>query len=183
MESAERVLALDLSSQCVGWAVFDNGELVTYGRYRQCGESHGEKLATFDVWLIDLLKWQAPTHVVVEAPYAGRVRHTYGILMLYVGKVLEQHFRHFGEEMPKHHLVPAHLVKRILGVKKGTSHEQNKKRVLLLINQLYGLSLKFKSNDRTKRVSEDDTADAIALNRAWWLRYRPGVISVEVDAS
>lgn len=170
----ERVLALDSSSRACGWAVFDNGELVEYGHYRQQGEGHGERLTNYASWLAQMFQDWQPTRVIYEAPYQGRMRNTYGILSRYVGVIEAVHFAWSGREFEKEEAVPAHLVKKAIGAQKGKDHEQNKKIVLLLVNKRFGLNLRFKGNDISKKVTQDDDADAIALNWAWHRLYRSG---------
>lgn len=170
---AERVLALDSSSKACGWSIFDDGQLVEYGRFLQSGEGHGERLMNFRTWLLSMFAGWQPTIVVYEAPYQGRMRNTYGILTRYVGVIESAHFEHFGKEVGKEESVPAHLVKKAIGAQKGKDHDANKKIVVLLINRAFGLNLKFKANDTKKKVSQDDDADAIALNWAWHCLYRP----------
>jgi Holliday junction resolvasome RuvABC endonuclease subunit len=164
-----RVLALDSSSRACGWSIFDNGALLVHGCYRQTGTGHGERLMNFRAWLLGMLQEWAPHVVIYEAPYQGRMKNTYGILSRYVGIIESAHFEHYGREFDKDEAVAAHLVKRAIGAKKGTDHEANKKIVLLMVNQQFGLNLKFKANDTTKKITQDDEADAIALNWAWHL--------------
>jgi len=123
----------------------------------------------FRVWLLGMFHSWAPNLVVYEAPYQGRMKNTFGILSRYVGLIEAAHFEHFGREFDKSEVVPAHAVKRALGAKKGVNHEANKKIMVVLVNQEFGLKLKFKANDPKKRVTQDDEADAIALNWAWHL--------------
>lgn len=170
----ERVLGFDSSSKACGWSVFDNGQLVAYGRYLQSGTGHGERLMHFRYWILHMFTHWAPHRVIFEAPYQGRMRNTFGVLSKYVAMIEAAHFEHYGREIGETGTMPAHLIKKLIGAKKGKDHEANKKIVLLMINQQFGLSLKFKSNDVTKKVSQDDDADAIALNWAWHLKYRSG---------
>lgn len=156
----------------MGWSIFHEGQLTQHGRYVQVGVSHGERLCRFRVWILRLLEEFRPTQLVYEAPYQGRMRNTFGILSRYAGVVELAHFEHFLEEMPPPNAVPAHLVKKAIGAKKGKDHDENKRIVLLMVNQAFGLGLKWKENDVTKKVSQDDEADAIALNWAWHNLYR-----------
>jgi Holliday junction resolvasome RuvABC endonuclease subunit len=184
LSTGGRLLALDTSSVCVGWALFEGATLVAYGKHQQRGTEHDERLVNFEDWLRALLKEHRPEVVVVEAPYAGRRRFTYGVLMLYLAVVLMVHMRHFGCPMPSAQRVAAHQVKRLCGVqrakqggafeKKGSAHETNKRLMINRINELYGLDLRFKAGDKTKRVSDDDVADAIAVGHAWIVRYVDG---------
>lgn len=165
-------MALDTSSKCVGWSVFDDGQLVQHGRYVQQGKGHGQRLASFRLWTLALLHEFTPEQLVYEAPYSGRMRNTFGVLSKYAGVVEACHYEHFGREIPPANAVAAHLVKKAIGATKGRSHEENKKIVLLLVNQVFGLALKYAQNDTTKKTSQDDEADAIALNWAWHVLYR-----------
>lgn len=180
-DPAERVLALDTSSTCVGWSLFEDGRLLHHGRRRQDGVDHGERLSGFREWLKALLHQYRPSQVVYEKPFAGRRRNAFGVLSLYVAVVLMAHWDAFGAELPDANAVAAREVKRRNKMRKGKDHEGNKKIAVLLANRLYGLRLKFKSNDKTKKVSEDDTADAILLGRAWLIAERPWLI--EADGS
>ena len=173
----ERILSLDISSVCVGFAVHEGGKLMHFGKHIQAGKHHGARLASFRAWLHEMYRKFEPHQVVLEAPYAGRKRFTFGVLMMYVAVVLQTHYEWRQEEMPDENRVQSSVVKRILRVKRGKTHEERKKLMVQLINTLYKLNLRFKADDKTKKVSDDDTADAIALGRAFLLRYRPGVIN------
>lgn len=170
----ERVLALDVSSRCVGWSEFSGGTLHRYGKFVVPGTPghHGERLQEFRVWLARLLRDLEPTVLIYEAPYSGRMRHTFGVLSRYAGVVEALHWEHFGTELLEPQAVPARTVKRAIQAPKGKTHEENKRIVLRLVNERFGLSLRYKDNDPNKRVTEDDVADAIALNWAWHLLYR-----------
>lgn len=152
--------------------MFDDGQLIQHGRFIQQGKGHGQKLATFRQWVLQMLTEFAPEQLIYEAPYSGRMRNTFGILSRYAGIVECCQYEHFGCELPPPNAVAAHMVKKAIGAKKGKSHEDNKKIVTLLVNQVFGLSLKYKEHDTTKKISQDDEADAIALNWAWHVLYR-----------
>lgn len=175
----ERVLALDTSSTCVGWAVFEDGHLVHHGRYRQKQVEHGERLSTFQAWLAAMFRQYMPKQVIYEKPFAGRRRNAFGVLTMYVAVVLLTWFQHTGSEIGEGCAVAARDVKRRNEMRKGKNHEQNKKLGVLLANKLYGLRLKYKSNDKTKKVSQDDEADAILLGRAWLIAERPWLVASE----
>lgn len=175
----ERVLALDLSSVCVGWSIFDEGGPSGHGKYQQKGKGHGEKLTKFSAWLQKMLDEARPDIVVVEKPYPSRNRNAYRALTLYIGKVIELHWQYFGEELSDESQVSSHTVKAALRFPKGQNHEDNKRIAVGCINDLYDLTLRYKKNDRAKDISDDDVADAIALNRAWHLKYRATVMEDE----
>ncbi len=162
-----RVLGLDVSSVCVGYAVFDSGELTRYGKFHQTGKEHGEKLKNFQEWLTTLLRTFTPDQLILEQPYPGQRRHTYGVLSMYVAAVLVAHWAHFGLEMPKGNRLAAHRVKRLIGVPKGGSHAENKEIMVREINRLYGTGLRFRKTSTVQHTTDDDVADAIALVAAW----------------
>lgn len=164
-----KILALDTSSVAVGWSIFTNGGLRDHGVYRHVGESHDEKMFHFHGWLLAMLAEHEPNEVIYEAPYSGARSFTFPVLVRYVVVVEMAAYFHYRTPMEKRCKVPAKQVKKWIGAKKGKNHEENKKIVLLMVNQEFGLSLKYKSNDKTKKVSQDDEADAIALNWAYHL--------------
>lgn len=163
------ILCLDISSVCIGWAVFHGEQLRFHGKYATQGTGHGERLMYFSEWLLERLCEYEPSDVIVEEPYPGRFRNAYAVLMQYISVVLAVHFRWSGMELPGENRVPAARVKQVLEMPKGADHEARKRAMVLEINRLYGLSLKFKADDAKKRTSDDDTADAIALGRCWLL--------------
>jgi hypothetical protein len=174
----ERVLALDTSSSCIGWSLFEHGQLIDYGKWVVLGKGHGEKRLRFREWLHDKLVETSPHHLILEKPFAGRFPGAFAVLIRYVGVVEEVHVEHFGDEIPPANEVEAHLIKKTIGAAKGRGknhdavHDSNKVIVLALVNERFRLSLKWKQDDRKKTTTEDDIADAIALNWAWHLLYR-----------
>jgi hypothetical protein len=169
----ERTLALDSSSVACGWSVFEGGALVAHGRYCQAGKGHGERLANFRVWLLDLMDEWKPDVVMYEAPYRGRSKNTFGVLVRYVAVIEAAHFEHYEREIGKTEAVAAHTVKRAIGAPRGASHDENKRIVMKLVNSRYRLRLRYSAKDsKKKKVSQDDNADAIALNWAWHELYR-----------
>lgn len=166
----ERILALDVSSVCVGFSVFEGKRLSKYGKYVQQGKEHGERLAHFDEWLTEQFSKFVPQQVIIEMPYSGRRRFTFGVLMMYFAIVISAFYRWAGYEMPKANRITASMVKRRMRMEKGSSHAERKRMMVEKINEVYGLALKFKATDKHKKVSDDDIADAIAVARAWLIQ-------------
>ena len=144
--TAQRVLSLDISSVCVGWALHVDGKLKHYDNYLQRGKHHGERLVHFREWLIKALERWTPNQLVVEAPYAGRRRNAYGVLMMYAAVVLLVHYEVYGGELPDTSKIQPSVVKRLLGLpkppkgrkRKGklTDYDLRKKAMVDLINEL-----------------------------------------------
>jgi Holliday junction resolvasome RuvABC endonuclease subunit len=160
------VLALDISSACVGFAVFDGTTLVDYGKYIPVGDHHGERLYHFYEWLEGRLQHYKPDDLVYEQPFPGRFANAFGTLMLYVGVVLALHFQHYSTECPQANRVPSHVVKRVMGFPKQQTYDGRKELAVREVNRLFNLGLRFKRG-HDKAVSDDDTADAILLGIAW----------------
>jgi len=185
MEGDLRVMALDSSSKACGWSVFDDGKLLAYGHFCQVGESHAERLMHFRGWLLDMFEDWTPDEVVYEVPFQGRTSHAFGVLTKYTAVIELAHFEAYAKEVPAANAIVAHAVKKAIKAPKpvtgrkhksgsGVVHESNKKIVILMVNEYFGLSLKYKANDIKKAVSQDDDADAIALNWAWHIRRERG---------
>lgn len=177
-----RLLALDTSSTCVGWAVFDEGEYYKSGRFVQVGSDHGEKMHNFRLWLLQKFREFEPTQVAVEMPFMryGRQK-TFAILIQYIAVLREAHFSYFERELPPANCLSAKAIKDCIGVERGEDHEDNKRIMVKEINARYGLRLKYKENDKTKRVSQDDEADAIAVAETWMTKYRRHAPSEEAE--
>lgn len=162
-----RVLGLDVSSVCVGWALFDSGVRIQHGKFLMPGDDHAERLVAFEAWLQAHLERVEADELVVEMPYPGRRRHAYGVLMMYFAVVLMTYRRVFARPMPTTSQVPAARIKRVLRLPKLTEHAERKRQMVRIINERYALNLKYKERDPKKRISDDDVADAIALVDVW----------------
>jgi len=158
--NSKRILAFDISSSCVGWAVGVNGDIRFYGRLVfKSTATVGEKLAAFEEFLFVLLKAYDPHKVIVEKTVSRRgvttLRHAelFGVLR----KVWYQHKK---EEIKPSWIISAITIKKALDVKSGRDHSHNKEIMVNRINDLLNISL---ACDSSKLRSEDDVADAIAV--------------------
>jgi Holliday junction resolvasome RuvABC endonuclease subunit len=162
------VLALDLSSSCIGWAVGIDKNLVAYGKFvfKTTSAINGDKLATFISYLTVILETYGPQKVLVEKTLMGKGDTTVRHLEI-LGVVRATVFKILGLEILESWLIPAKTVKRLLKVKKGRDHAHNKQIMVEKINQLFNLRLKCESS---KIESDDDIADAIAVLVAYYRR-------------
>jgi Holliday junction resolvasome RuvABC endonuclease subunit len=168
-----KLLAFDFSSACTGFAYFESGTLKDHGKHVMSGKSHSEKLNGFLHWVIATMRQYKPTAVAFEAPFQGRHANAYGVLSMYKGVVLSAHWHVFETPFPDENQIPAHIIKKVLGMPKAKGattaerHTANKRMVIKLINGLYGTSFQY-SDPESKRKSEDDVADAVAVGHAWY---------------
>lgn len=161
-------LALDLSSSCVGWAVGANKKLERHGKLVfKSTAGTGEKLVSFEEYLEALIGTYWPATLLVEKPPSrmGDTTVRHAELLGITRKVWREIT---GSEIEKEWLIDPKVVKRVMNVKRGANHDENKKIMVNKINALYGLSFKFDKNSKIK--TDDDTADAIAVLTTHWRR-------------
>lgn len=159
-------LALDLSSSCVGWAVGVNKAPYRQGKivFRTTA-GVGEKLLAYGYLLISLLTLYKPERINIEEPLSRhgdttrRHNELFGITR-YIWRYVSE------REIPKGWQIPARTVKKALNVRRGRNHDENKAIMVQKINALYGLGLKY--DPRSKLETDDDIADAMALNETVW---------------
>ena len=65
-KNGHRILALDQATNVSGWAIFDNKELVAYGKFETSGTSSPEKINQFKHWLASMVSNWNPDMVVYE---------------------------------------------------------------------------------------------------------------------
>ena len=170
----QRLLALDISSKAVGWSFWVNEELVRYDKFvlpEKLG--HGGRLCHFRHELKILMADLSPTRVVYEAPYQGRMRYAFGVLSLYIGMLKATYYEVSGTDLADEDAIAAHLIKRRIGARRGRDHDENKRIVVQLVNERFGIALAYDANDRSKHRSDDDVADAIALGWSVFISSEP----------
>jgi|SRR6266850_5977890 len=166
----DRILALDVSGSCTGWAFGLYGKLEDYGKYiqKQSG-SKGKKLAQFADWLTSLLEAKKPTVVLIEKPYRGRNSNVLANLSKFIAVVELCAYLTLDLELEDSWFLDPRSIKHALKVQKGKDYDDNKKIMVNKINNLFGLKLKY-SQKKSKKLSDDDVADAIAVLVAFWSR-------------
>ena len=152
-----RLLALDPSTSCIGWALFVGEELDTFDSYQPQGKTFDRLIANACDWL-DNLGWRLmPKIIAFELPIVARnIKTTITLAQLagalrfiafseitnYVGTVVEVY--------PGSRLAA-------LGLPIRLKRAEAKRRVVALVNARFGLNLTQKQHD---------IADAIAVGLA-----------------
>lgn len=158
-----KVLALDVSGSCTGWALGVNGKLEAKGKFISKATSpKGEKLMSFSLWLESLLTSKTPDVVLIEKPYKGRNSNVLANISKFIGVVELVAFKTLNLVLKEEWFIDPKTIKKSLQVKKGMDYDDNKRIMVARINSLYGLKLKFGKN-KSKKYNDDDVADAIAL--------------------
>lgn len=87
-----RILAIDQSSRINGYSVFDNKELVAYGRYESTKETAIERLVDLGDWLASLLHKYKPDQVGLEDtqynPSTGMGHEVFRLLSQVMGMMM-----------------------------------------------------------------------------------------------
>lgn len=164
LDKSDITLSFDLSTRSIGWALGSSGELVSYGKYVYKSTAHiGAKLEAFAALVERLIDTYTPDRLVLEQP-DPRARTRSHHELLGVLRLIWQQYK--GEEIPKDHLINARKAKKHLHVEPTKDHAENKRRMVLKINQMFSLNLAFHPN--SPRQSDDDIADAIAILVTSW---------------
>jgi Holliday junction resolvasome RuvABC endonuclease subunit len=161
-----RVLTLDLSSTCIGWAVGTDDEvLINYGKLVLTDDRHlAEHLEALATYLRVILLTYRPTLILVERPVAlGRTSITHNQVLGAVRLVSAQTL---GLIITEADLVSPNTIKKATGVVAGRDHDHNKALMVNHVNETLGLHLQYDKHSKLK--TDDDTADAIAILLARW---------------
>lgn len=65
-KGAKRTLALDQASKTTGYAIFDDGKLVKYGKFSASNEDDIERFALMKEWLMSMISNWRPDHIGIE---------------------------------------------------------------------------------------------------------------------
>lgn len=164
----ERVLALDVSGTATGWAYGVDGRLEGWGKYiSKASETKGEKLYHFYLWVEEMITAKQPNIILIERPYRGRNSNVLANISKFIAIVELAACKVIDLEIQPEWFLDPKVIKNTLKVKKGANYDDNKRLMVLKINSLYGLKLKF-GNKKSKNYNDDDISDAIAILTAWW---------------
>lgn len=155
------VLAFDISSTCVGWALDCDGKPVTWGKLVfKTTATMGEKLVALEEFFVTLLNTYRPNVLLVEKVLSRKASTTSRHNQLF-GIILKCWFQFSATELKESWIISPRTVKRVMRVRRGIDHDQNKEIMVNKINQILGIKLKYAKNSAYD--SDDDTADAIAI--------------------
>ena len=152
-KGAKRILALDQASKVTGYAIFDNGTLVKYGKFSTSSNDDIERFAMMKAWLISMITSWNPDHIAIEGiqfqeqgseqkmgvTVFQTLARLQGILMLVCH-----------EAKVPYTICPTNTWRHECGVK-GRSRADKKRSMQLIVKQKYDISV------------TDDEADAIGI--------------------
>lgn len=146
--NAKRIIALDNATHITGWAVFDNAELVSYGKYTVKASETSDRIIEMGDWLLNLLNnWEPDTIILEDIQQQNNVT-TFKTLAKLQG-VLEYILKKGDTE---YYIISPSTWKCNAGVK-GKSRTDQKKSAQLIVQELYNIQ------------ATQDESDAILLGK------------------
>ena len=147
-KNAQRIIALDNATHITGWAVFDDTNLVSYGKYTTKSSDTSDRILEMGDWLTNLLnKWEPNTIILEDIQQQNNVS-TFKVLAKLQG-VLEYISK---KNEVEYYIISPATWKSNAGVK-GKSRTDQKKSAQLIVNSLYGIQ------------ATQDESDAILLGK------------------
>ncbi|MBQ0088561.1 MAG: hypothetical protein KBT27_04435 [Prevotellaceae bacterium] len=167
-------ISIDASSSCIGWSIFDDDELVDYGKLTPNNECNGyrEKIIDLIPQLHKIMKQYMPTMAYVEdvpLSASGGIK-TAIILGAVQGAILGITSSH----NIKTHFISVATWRKNIGLFDGT--KEGKERAVLKqhsvekANELFGLDLVYKSP--SSKFNDDDISDSILLYASTRDKYK-----------
>lgn len=152
-KGAKRILALDQASKVTGFAIFDNGQLVKYGKFATSSDDDIERFSAVKAWLVSMINNWHPDHIAIEGiqfqeegqgqkmgvTVFQTLARLQGILMLTCHEA----------KIP-YTICPTNTWRHECGVK-GKTRSDKKRSMQLLVKEKYNVSV------------GDDEADAIGI--------------------
>lgn len=147
-KNAQRIIALDNATHITGWAVFDNKELISYGKYTTKSNDTSDRILEMGDWLTNLLnKWEPNTIILEDIQQQNNVS-TFKVLAKLQG-VLEYIAK---KNEVEYYIISPATWKSNAGVQ-GRSRVDQKKSAQLIVTKLYNIQ------------TTQDESDAILLGK------------------
>ena len=147
-KNINRIIALDNATHITGWAIFDNNNLVSYGKYTTKNSETSDRILEMGDWLTNLLQQWEPNTIILEDIQQQNNVSTFKVLAKLQGVL---------EYINKKHNIEYYIIspsswKSNAGVK-GKSRVDQKKSAQLIVLQLYNIQ------------ATQDECDAILLGK------------------
>lgn len=156
-----KLVSLDTSSSCSGWAVFINGEYLNSGVFNYRKEKDGEeRLKKMCINLLSFLNKEDPNIIAVECTVVSRNVQAQRTLTKILGVIYGWCITHDCEYIELRPTEWRSLTKRISTEKIGRTREELKQWSIKRVKELFGLEV------------SDDEADALLIGQALINRYK-----------
>lgn len=169
-------LSLDCSTQKIGYAVFNEDELIAYGLIEpQKGKvDFRERLETMLPELEEIIdKYSIDSVIMEDVPKTVRSAIAIYTLCFVQGAIYT--LLHTGYRLPIE-FIPPTTWRKDIGISKGSDKTRDAKKVLSIqkANELFGLELpiEYTSGGNFKETGSDDISDAILLGASKLNKYK-----------
>lgn len=156
------VMGLDGSTRSTGWSIFDGKELVAYGIIKPEGDDWREHIVNQAPKLIEILNKYQPNQIYMEdVPLKAQNPK----VLVQLGAVQGFFYGVAASfNIPIEFLIPSQwrsLIGLFDGTRDGTKRAEMKRKSVEKANEIFGLSLIWKSPHSIK--NEDDISDAVLV--------------------
>lgn len=153
-----RILAFDQATITSGWAIFDNEQLIKYGKHTSDGNKSTEKIAQTKYWVASMIKKWNPDIVILEDIQLQTYRKNSGeaaeaVITFKKLAHLQGVLKNYLFELGLPYKIAAPATWRHYSEIKGSNRTDQKRNAQLKIKKLYDIS-----------VSQDE-ADAVLIGR------------------
>ena len=146
--NSKRTIALDNATHITGWAIFDDNELVSYGKYTTKTTETSDRILEMGDWLTNLLyKWEPNTIILEDIQQQNNVT-TFKVLAKLQG-VLE----YISKKNDVEYYIISPATWKSYNKVQGRTRVDQKKSAQLIVTQLYGMQ------------ATQDESDAILLGK------------------
>lgn len=155
------IIALDASTSCTGWAVFEDERLIAYGKIKPHGDTWRDRLMDETMELAALFREYVPDVVVAEDVPLKDGKQTIVKLGAVHGMILSLCA---GFKLEPVFVLPStwrHKLGMFDGTRAGMKRDAMKEKAVHMANELFGLDLQWVSPTSTK--NDDDTAESILI--------------------
>ena len=171
-----RALSLDASTTCVGWALFNDDDLLEYGRLvpTEGKLDWRERCENLAPQLDELIEKAKPEIIYQEAvPRGGSGGVTTGIQLGFVQGILYMVEKVMNNLPVKY--IEVGTWRKDIGISTGDSHRDMKKiKSIEKANELFGLGLEieYTKSGNFKPTGADDISDAVLIYASTRDKYR-----------
>lgn len=156
-----KIIALDASTSCTGWAVFDGCKLAAHGKIKPHGNDWRDRIMDETMALAVLIREHCPQVIIAEDVPLKDGKNTIVKLGAVHGMILSLCA---GFKIKPMFLLPSnwrHDIGLFDGTRAGMKRDIMKEKAVHMANEIFGLDLQWVSPTSTK--NDDDEAEAILI--------------------
>lgn len=156
-----RIISLDASTSCTGFAVFEGDKLINHGKIKPHGDDWRDRIMDETMSLADLFRKYKPNVIICEDVPKKPGANTLQKLGAVHGMILSLCA---GFKIKPLFLLPSnwrHDIGLFDGTRNGMKREVMKEKAVYMANEIFGLDLQWVSPTSSK--NDDDEAEALLI--------------------